>query len=1691
MTAKWFILACFICSFQVVFSSENTSDFQWKSAGFSENKGQLMDQHGKPSPEVKYMYSHKGFNIQLKTSGFSYEVSYQEQKPAFSEAGPFVQELAKNTSDGEIRKHRIDIHFVGSNPNPVMIQENILPGYSNYYTASIPVLNVHTYQKIIYKNLYPNIDLAFYLKGEQPEYDFILHPGADPRDIQLIYEGMNAMSLDDNGNLSIDNTFGTISESITESYQQEDHQSVAVSYQVNHSAVSFDVRKYNKNKTLIIDPVPVLLWGRYFAGANGDWGNNVVVDSKNNNVMVGTTFSNAVATSGAHQTVLKGTKDAFIARFNVNGVLLWATYYGGTNDEQGNNIALDANDNILICGFSYSTSGITTAGAYNTVLDFGTNGQQYSDAFVSKFDSTGVLLWGTYYGGEGDDQGWGLTLDQTGNVVMVGYTLSFNDIASAGAYQTASNLPGNGDPVGFIVKLDPTGTTRQWGTYYGAVNNIGTCCADVAVDSGNRIIVMGCTDSHTFIASAGTHQPIYGGGFADAFVAAFNPNGTRIWGTYFGGNGDENSFSSVSGNPYLFPDFYIDSGNNIVITGSTSSTNGIASAGAFQTTYGGSVDAFIAKLDATGNLVWGTYYGGSGQDFGESVFIDKTNNIYVVGGTASNNNIGTLCAHQDSLSITSTNTLNTFIAEFTSTGTKVWGTYEASLGAPIGTSNVGTSSGDGIAVNSLNTIIVAGGTNAGSIASNMLSTPFDGTVNGASAFLTAFIIKTPTIPVITGPSTYCFGGSQPVLSTNTEKSYVWTDVTTSKNVAVTQSYTAVQPGTYKVSITSDTFSCVLTSANFVLKEFAPFVTVSDSGRFCSGDSAMLVSSKGLSYQWSTGALTQSIYVKTAGNYTVAVKDTSGSGCIATIQSSITKVSLPVVSLGNDTTLCAGASTIINLNIPGATYLWTGGTVKSSFTINKPGIYKVAVTEYPCAAVVDSIIVKTPPAPVITGPATFCLGGTAPVLKSSPAKSYVWKDVTSSQNLGTTSTITPTQPGTYEVSILSDTFSCALTSSAFILKEFVPVVTVSDSGKFCSGDSVMLSSSKGLSYQWSTSALTQSIYVKAGGNYSVAVEDTSGSGCIANVQSSVTKITPPIVFLGNDTTLCAGASTTINLNIPGATYLWSDATVKSSYTISKPGIYKVAVTEYPCAAVHDSIVVTTPPAPIITGPSTFCFGGTPPVLKSSPAKSYVWKDITSSQNIGTTPTISPTQPGTYEVSILSDTFSCALTSSAFILKEFVPVVTVSDSGKFCSGDSVMLASSKGLSYQWSTNAVTQSIYVKTAGNYTVAVKDTSGSGCIANVQSSISKVTPPVVSLGNDTTLCAGASTTINLNIPDASYLWSDGTSKSSYTINKPGVYKVAVTEFPCAAVSDSIIVRAPSIPVISGPSRFCPGSAPSALKVSKGKSYLWTDLTTSQTVDTSQIFIPTLAGTYEVSVVSDTFPCTLNSAPFSVQAIIPVITATDSGKVCSGDTTILKSSKGLSYLWSTGDTTRSIQVTKAGVFSVTVKDTSGCISSSNADSIKGVVPPTVFLGNDTTLCEGSTKTIQLKIPHASYLWSDGSVKSSFTINKQGVYFVTVSEYPCAAVSDSIKVKYINDIEYTIANLITYNHDDLNDCFLILNMLSDTHVEIFNRWGSCVFKSKNYENNWCPDNVSDGVYFYHVSNDNSCVRDYKGWVEVVR
>lgn len=656
---------------------------------FVENKGQFHDQNYLSRPDVLFGSTVGNLNLLIKDNGISYQLSRVDSYKEVTgiKTGKDYKEIEA------LSMYRIDLTWLNANKNFSILTDSALPGCTNYYTSASPeegALNVKSYRGIHLMNLYKGINLHYYEKNGELKHDYIVAPHSNYKQIQLELKGAE-ISINKDGSINFKTPIGNIQEGAPIVFQNGKR--LQAKWQINGNILSFEINNYNPNFELIIDPITriwgtyyggtfddyayscctdalgniilsgftnssnniatsgahqtnfmgvgiltdafivkfnnngIRQWGTYFGGTGDDKSFYCCVDGMGNLYMTGVTGSNSnIASVGAHQTTYGGGPDAFLVKFNGNGVKQWCTYYGGIGSDVGSSCITDANGDLYIAGSTTSTNNISSAGAHQSNLGFG------KDAFLVKFDNSGVRQWATYYGGtqyidNGDDDVLSCKSDMYGNIYISGFTQSSNNISTIGAFQT--NLGGNSDA--FLVKFNNQGT-RQWGTYYGdtAVDMARSSC----IDNYNNIYITGVTSSNANISSPGSFQDSLSIS-PDAFLVKFNGSGIRQWATYYGDKGQEWCFS-------CFTDLL----NNVYITGSTTSTINISSSGAYQPTLAGSIDAFLAKFDSTGIRKWGTYYGGQQSDESYSCAVDSIENIFIAGKSNSTNGIASAGAHQ-------------------------------------------------------------------------------------------------------------------------------------------------------------------------------------------------------------------------------------------------------------------------------------------------------------------------------------------------------------------------------------------------------------------------------------------------------------------------------------------------------------------------------------------------------------------------------------------------------------------------------------------------------------------------------------------------------------------------------------------------------------------------------------------------------------------------------------------------------------------------------------------------------------------------------------------------------------------------------------------------------------------------------------------------------------------------------------
>jgi sugar lactone lactonase YvrE len=578
----------------------------------------------------------------------------------------------------------------GANSRAQVSGSDELPGTANYFLGNDPArwrTRVPTFAKVHYTGVYPGIDLIYYGNQRRLEYDFVIAPNANPRQVALHFSGAQQLTLDDLGNLHISGNNGEVAFEKPVIYQDEKGQRVPVKGQyvlfANHT-VGFKVGKYDRSKALVIDPT--LSYSTYLGGSTEDAGTAIAVDAAGSIYVVGfTADADFPVTTGAFQTT--NTADnlvGFVAKLNAAGsALVYATYLGGsasTSHSEGTDaygIAVDGAGSAYICGETFSSDFPVTQGAFQTQNKAYANDAQ--NAFISKLSPDGTALsYSTYLGGSGlaittdvfeGDSPLRMTVDAAGSAYVVGTAYSTDFPTTSGAYQLSNKAAANLASNAFVTKLSPNGSSLVYSTYLGG-NGVspsslpededegaGERGYGIAVDANDEAYVTGFTFSANFPATTSGYQQVNHGTAnvaANAFVSKFNAGGTGLVGsTYLGGTGRKTGGTGdldVLDNGDDGIGVALDASGDAYVVGVTTSTDFPTSQGAYQTANKAAANLgtniFVSKLNPTlSTLMYSTYIGGSGiastagdsgvGDFGTGIAIDTTGNAYVTGATES------------------------------------------------------------------------------------------------------------------------------------------------------------------------------------------------------------------------------------------------------------------------------------------------------------------------------------------------------------------------------------------------------------------------------------------------------------------------------------------------------------------------------------------------------------------------------------------------------------------------------------------------------------------------------------------------------------------------------------------------------------------------------------------------------------------------------------------------------------------------------------------------------------------------------------------------------------------------------------------------------------------------------------------------------------------------------------------------
>jgi len=584
---------------------------------FVPNAGQIA---GDSQHQVDFFSAGRGYSLFLASSQ---AVLTLRKDAGRGERNTVGRQPAAEGGTREARTAVLRMKFENANAQAGARGLDELPGKTNYFIGNNPGkwrTDIPTYAKVRYPNVYPGVDLTFYGNQRHLEFDFAVAPKADPGRIRLALEGASRLRTGPEGDLIAEVGGGTVRFHKPVIYQPETASGRASSarryveggYVLNSNGrVSFKVADYDKTRPLIIDPM--LSYSTFLGGTGDDKGSGIAVDPSGNAYITGTTASTNFPTLSPISASLAGKSNAFVAKLNPSGsALVYSTFLGGNQLDQGNAIAVDSSGDAFVTGSTSSGDFPTTSGVLQTAFAGG-----QTDAFVAKINPAGnALTYATYLGGTGNDVANGIALDASGDAYVTGSTSSI-DFPTASPVQAAN--AGQGDA--FLSKIKPDGSGLVYSTYLGGSG--ADSGQGVAVDSSGNAYVAGITLSTDF-PTANPYQTLYGGS-GDAFVARYNAGGTAlVYSTYLGGAGLDRAFSIA-----------VDGSGNAYVAGDTTSSPFPTTSGAVQTANKGGSDAFVAELGASGAVTYSTLLGGGLADGANGIAVDSSGNVFVTGYTQS------------------------------------------------------------------------------------------------------------------------------------------------------------------------------------------------------------------------------------------------------------------------------------------------------------------------------------------------------------------------------------------------------------------------------------------------------------------------------------------------------------------------------------------------------------------------------------------------------------------------------------------------------------------------------------------------------------------------------------------------------------------------------------------------------------------------------------------------------------------------------------------------------------------------------------------------------------------------------------------------------------------------------------------------------------------------------------------------
>lgn len=613
---------------------------------FVENRGQMDER-------VAFTIQGRDKSIWFTSEGVTYSITKPDAGDRRASDQAQLQPVSFKPADeagDRLDKWALKLDFIGANKGVRPVGQEQTAATFNYFKGQRNEwkTGLKTYSSIIYENLWDGIDLVYSGTVNRMKYSFVVKPGADPKQIRLAYRGASDVKINAQGELEVNTPAGGFKDDSPVSFQDINGQQVEVTtrFKLNRlsaerhapggpTAYGFDLGEYDKTKELTIDPA-VLIYCGYIGGDNADISEGIAVDSAGNAYVTGYTKSgqDTFPVKVGPDTEFNGSGmqafygDCFVAKINPQGTaLVYCGYIGGSGDDAGRAIAVDAAGNAYVSGNTNSTELLPGAFPVTVGPDttFNNLGSPRTDAFVAKVNAQGDGLdYCGYIGGSGNEGALGIAVDANGYAYVVGTTESTQNNPGAFPVSGGPYLTYKGSGDGFIAKVDASGAALNYCGYIGG-DKFDSCVA-VAVDRFGWAYAVGVTDSdqNSFLLSGGPDLTYHGR--SDGFITKVSPSGSLGYSGYIGGSETDECLAVA-----------VDSLDRVYVTGFTASDQTtFPIKGGLGPIYHGNVDAFLAIPSASGStLDLCAYLGGGGTDKGQGIAVNASGNVYIAGITFS------------------------------------------------------------------------------------------------------------------------------------------------------------------------------------------------------------------------------------------------------------------------------------------------------------------------------------------------------------------------------------------------------------------------------------------------------------------------------------------------------------------------------------------------------------------------------------------------------------------------------------------------------------------------------------------------------------------------------------------------------------------------------------------------------------------------------------------------------------------------------------------------------------------------------------------------------------------------------------------------------------------------------------------------------------------------------------------------